>query len=264
MGKYIFLLFVVCVGLIVFVVKTGFIDFSEVIAKALGSKVVDVNGSEVETEAKPTRSLKSIIGKATANFPLDRTLVDSQGRPLKATVLGKSNGALVVKRSSDGRQFQIPLANLSANDQQFFSSMPDRHVEIVNSGPVVPANRVARWNTDMSSARREAQKYNLPIYLVFTGTSWCPPCQRMEKEVFNSSEFRTFSNRKLVLMKVVVPASRKISGLNSQLSTRFDIRSYPTILLLDSNGNDFYKKSGASTNPGSHVSKIEGLIASAK
>lgn len=253
MAKVIFFLLIVGAGLVFFVVKKDLINVDELL------RIVAVpDDGAAPTESGETSPFPSDDSITRPTFPMDRTLIDNQGRPLEASVLGKSNGSILVKRKFDQKEFVIALTKLSSADQEFFANVAD--YKPIPSKASLVAGRVARWNTNLSSAQKEATKYGLPIYLVFTGTSWCPPCQQMERSVFNSDTFRKFANENLVLLKVTVPASLRLSGLDAQLSAKFGISSYPTILLLDASGNSFYKKSGASVDPVGHTAYIKQRI----
>lgn len=152
-------------------------------------------------------------------LPLERSLVDARGRSLSVEVIAKKDGYLAVRRLEDDEFFSIHLETLGKEDQEFFANLPEsspRQVaefKSLNSGR---GERVARWNSTMSSADFEAAKFSLPIYLLFTGTSWCPPCKSLEAKVLNTREFQNFANSNLVLMKVDIPLSRIPDGLNKK------------------------------------------------
>lgn len=256
MMKTIFFLFLIGVGLVVYLIKSDHIDVKELILKVTET-TAESGDSTGETEGS---TFFPSFGNSRDKFPLERTVTDTRGRPLEGTILGKSNGSIAMKRSSDDKEFVIVLSKLSEADQKFFSEMADYKPVLLK--PNKMEGRVARWNSDSNSAQKEAIKFGLPIYLVFTGTSWCPPCQSMERLVFSSSAFRDFANQNVVLMKITVPGSRRLTGFDQQLSDQYGISSYPTILLLDDTGKEFYKHSGASIDPERHTTKMKKLIAS--
>ena len=45
------------------------------------------------------------------------------------------------------------------------------------------------FTTDMKAAVEEATEQDKDILLLFTGSDWCPPCKKLESEVFSQQEF---------------------------------------------------------------------------
>lgn len=95
------------------------------------------------------------------------------------------------------------------------------------------------WTDSISEAISQAERENKMIMLDFTGSDWCGWCQKLEDEVWNTSEFETWSEKNLV--KVFLDFPRQISlsedtkKQNQLLQQYFGVRGYPTIFLLDSN-----------------------------
>lgn len=63
----------------------------------------------------------------------------------------------------------------------------------------------AVWNTDLQKAMAEAKKSKKQIFLLVTGSTWCPPCKNLEKSVLSKPEFLSMAARSLVLVKADVP-----------------------------------------------------------
>ena len=60
---------------------------------------------------------------ATSALPMQRVLTDSTGRKLDATILEKTPTAIKCRRTSDGMEFTLDLAKLSAADQKFLADL---------------------------------------------------------------------------------------------------------------------------------------------
>lgn len=71
-------------------------------------------------------------------FPITRTLTDSAGRPLEATIIGRDTTSITVIRKSDGSRFDIPYDRLSAEDQAFVVKLP-----LQAAMPPAPGNSAA-------------------------------------------------------------------------------------------------------------------------
>lgn len=50
-------------------------------------------------------------------FPVERAIVNQEGKELKAVVLGKWEGYLTVERMADGQRFDLPIKGMSLSDQ---------------------------------------------------------------------------------------------------------------------------------------------------
>jgi thioredoxin-related protein len=96
------------------------------------------------------------------------------------------------------------------------------------------------WETNLETALQKAQKENKTVLVNFTGSDWCIWCQRLSNEVFSQSEFEKFAKENLVLVKIDFPKnieqSMETKFYNNQLAQRFGIEGFPTIILLNKNG----------------------------
>lgn len=96
------------------------------------------------------------------------------------------------------------------------------------------------WLTGMDGAKRKARETGRPIFALFTGSTWCPPCQYMESRVFNRKPFADFADEHLALVKFDVPAGRartEAEKAAEAMHTAYGIEGVPTMLLLDAEGN---------------------------
>lgn len=97
------------------------------------------------------------------------------------------------------------------------------------------------WETNLETALQKAQKENKAVLVNFTGSDWCIWCQRLSAEVFSQSEFEKFAEKSLILVKIDFPKnieqSMETRIYNNQLAQRFSVEGFPTIFLLNKNGN---------------------------
>jgi protein disulfide-isomerase len=98
-----------------------------------------------------------------------------------------------------------------------------------------------QWYTDFEEASRVASRQKKPMVLYFTGSDWCGWCKKMDQEVFSSQEFKAAVARKYIFVKLDFPMSSKLPESemrqNAQLKQRYGVTGYPTIVLIDSEGN---------------------------
>lgn len=99
------------------------------------------------------------------------------------------------------------------------------------------------WLTDMDKAQTEARNTHRFILLNFSGSDWCVPCIRMEKEIFYTPVFKEFSAANLVLVNADFPRlkknqlSKEQAGRNEALAEQYNPEGlFPLTLLLDASG----------------------------
>ncbi|MBC8039994.1 MAG: thioredoxin family protein [Opitutaceae bacterium] len=111
----------------------------------------------------------------------------------------------------------------------------------------------ATWLTDFKKAEKQAAAENKPLVLDFTGSDWCGWCIRLDKEVFSQKEFTDYAKQNLVLVKLDFPRSKSLAAAekkqNEELAQKYEVRGFPTIVVLDSKGKQLgklgYQKGGA-------------------
>lgn len=92
----------------------------------------------------------------------------------------------------------------------------------------------------MNAAQQKAQQEHKLILLKFSGSDWCIPCIRMEKEIFENVHFKSMADTGVVLVKADFPRKKKnlpakeIVLQNEKLAERFNPGgSFPLMVLMD-------------------------------
>ena len=100
--------------------------------------------------------------------------------------------------------------------------------------------QLLQWFTDAQAAQEKAKQENKFVLLDFTGSDWCGWCMRLKSEVFDQPEFVNFAQANLVLVEVDFPRHKLLDQpqkeANYRLAETYHITGYPTIILLDRNG----------------------------
>ena len=99
------------------------------------------------------------------------------------------------------------------------------------------------WNTDFAEAQRQARDEDKDLLLNFTGSDWCGFCIELEDAVFTRKAFVDLARNEFVLVEVDFPAKKPQSDAvkqqNAELKQRYGVAGYPTVLLIDSEGNPY-------------------------
>jgi protein disulfide-isomerase len=118
---------------------------------------------------------------------------------------------------------------------------------VLTAAPSLRAAELS-WQTDFAQASQQAAQEHKYILLDFTGSDWCPWCIKMDKEVFNQSQFSDFALKNLVLVKLDFPRKTAQSpaekSQNEDLAKKFGIEGFPTYVLLDSSGKEVRRQVG--------------------
>jgi thiol-disulfide isomerase/thioredoxin len=109
------------------------------------------------------------------------------------------------------------------------------------------------WKTDLPKALEQAKSEKKMVLIDFTGSDWCPPCKALHSNVLVSSEFTKFAKDNLVLVELDFPRTKQISAelktANQELAKKYGIRGYPTIIVLDGEGKELFRKVGYGGTP---------------
>lgn len=91
--------------------------------------------------------------------------------------------------------------------------------------------------TDMKAAVKQATDEGKDLMLLFTGSDWCPPCKKLEEEVFSQQEFLDGVSDKFVLVMLDFPKNKELElelkTQNDSLAEKFGIEGYPTVIMVD-------------------------------
>ncbi len=187
-----------------------------------------------------------------------RTWTNQDGRTLEAQMLS-ADGVQATVMTPDARVLNLQLASLSEEDQQYV-----RGTVHGSSTPAAAAPRKTDWNPNGEAALKEAAELNLPVLLLFTGSDWCPPCMRLEREVFEKRAFKEFANESLVLQIADFPRRKKLSQsqqrANQALAQKHGIRGYPTMVLLDAKGERVAQFGYRGESPEDFVKMLQGHL----
>jgi len=100
-----------------------------------------------------------------------------------------------------------------------------------------PVDGIDWFDGSVDEAFAAAQESGKPIYL-YWGAEWCPPCHAISATVFKSTEFIERS-------KLFIPVYLDGDKENAQAyGEKFGVLGYPTMLVLDSDGNELTRIPG--------------------
>jgi thioredoxin-related protein len=102
----------------------------------------------------------------------------------------------------------------------------------------VSAQSEIKFHHDWNDALAEATKTNKLIFMD-AYTTWCGPCKMMSKNVFTEGKVAAFFNENFVNAKIDME-----KGGGPALAKKYKVMAYPTLLFVDSEGNEVHRAVG--------------------
>ncbi|MET6990071.1 thioredoxin family protein [Sediminicola arcticus] len=100
------------------------------------------------------------------------------------------------------------------------------------------------WQENYKGVLAMAQHEDKPIVLVFSGSDWCAPCIKLDRDIWQSEEFKSYSKQNYLLYRADFPRKKEnklkdqVVQQNKELADRYNSKGYfPLVLVLDKNGN---------------------------
>jgi len=122
------------------------------------------------------------------------------------------------------------------------------------------------WRTDWDIAKVEAEQANKKLILVFSGSDWCIPCIKLEKEIWESLSFTQYAEQYYVLFRADFPKRKKnklpekIQKLNDRLASEYNSKGYfPLVVVLDTKGKVKGQLGYEKLTPEAYIALIEQL-----
>ncbi|MFT5465899.1 MAG: thioredoxin-related protein [Verrucomicrobiales bacterium] len=135
--------------------------------------------------------------------------------------------------------------------------------EVAKSGA-----EVGKWTQDYAAAAELAKEKSLPILLNFTGSDWNGWCKLMDATIFSKPDWAAYAAESLVLVTIDFPKDDSIVppdfvARNEALSSKFGVETYPTFIILESDGTTQLGKLGAGQGKtaDSFTAEVDGILA---
>lgn len=119
----------------------------------------------------------------------------------------------------------------------------------------------------LDSALAQAHSQHKQVLLRFSGSDWCIPCIRMEKELFSDAGFHSFAESSLVQLDADFPRLKKHQlpkaqqAENDRLAERYNPQGeFPLLVLLDDQGRVLRRwEGGVEAKPAAFVEQLAAL-----
>ena len=117
------------------------------------------------------------------------------------------------------------------------------------------------WLTDINQAIEQSKVSGKPIFAFFTGKEWCSWCKKLERQVLSKEGFINYAKENLVLLELDFPRGRRnLPQKQIELARKFNIKGYPTVILMDSSTNKIAKTGYEAMSPEQYVDHVKVLL----
>jgi len=120
------------------------------------------------------------------------------------------------------------------------------------------------WETNWTIASEKAEKNNQNIILVFSGSDWCAPCIKLDKEIWSTHEFQELSKNNFIMLRADFPRKSKNSlnreqqEHNNSLAEKYNQNGYfPYVVVLNSKGKVLGSLGYEKTTPELYFKKLK-------
>ncbi|WP_103864347.1 thioredoxin family protein [Aquimarina sp. I32.4] len=120
------------------------------------------------------------------------------------------------------------------------------------------------WLTDFEEAKESAKEYEKNMMLLFSGSDWCAPCIKLEKQILETQEFKEYANQHYILLKVDFPRKKKnqlpepLQKQNNDLAEKYNRSGgFPLIVILDKEGKKLGEVGYKKGTPSSYIQLLQ-------
>lgn len=114
---------------------------------------------------------------------------------------------------------------------------------LVISSSLFAQDAKEQWMLNYDKAVQKAKTEHKNILMSFSGSDWCLPCMKLEKEVFDTEAFLNYAADHYVLLKLDFPSKKKNAlskeqlAHNEQLAEKYNQDgSFPKVVVLSTDG----------------------------
>ena len=103
------------------------------------------------------------------------------------------------------------------------------------------------WASDYEAARVQSSEESKMFLLVFTGSDWCRPCMKLEREVLSQPEFAEFVGAHFVAYRADLPRNSKLISADMRVMHEALLKFYnpegtfPMLIIVDNDDQLIWK-----------------------
>lgn len=122
------------------------------------------------------------------------------------------------------------------------------------------------WKLDFEQAKKLAIEENKNIVIVFSGSDWCAPCIKLDRNIWQSEAFKKSADENWILVRADFPR-KKVNQLednqmakNRKLAEKYNIEgSFPLVVVIDKTGKILGKMGFKNVSPEEYIKMIHAV-----
>jgi protein disulfide-isomerase len=186
------------------------------------------------------------------------TVLEEKGEPRSR--LERGNTTMLTYEDTTIRLVDGKVVSQTGATAAYATSAAPRSGPAPRSGASSGPGFNGEWTTDYQSAMNTANGSGRSVLLFFTGSDWCGWCRRLEAEILDTEEFKTYASGNLVLVTLDFPRRIAQSDFtkrrNRELAQKYGIEGYPTIVVLNASGEEVGRLGYQPGGPGPFIKKL--------
>ena len=108
-------------------------------------------------------------------------------------------------------------------------------------------NSESIWEQDFSIAEKLTKSTDKPMLIYFTGSDWCGPCKMLVADIFETDKFKEGYKDAFIFYEADFPRNLDLVSTtqradNNKLKQKYGVKSYPTIVIVNSRGKEIGRK----------------------
>lgn len=121
------------------------------------------------------------------------------------------------------------------------------------------------FTDNLDEALKRAKENKRYVVAVFSGSDWCGWCKKLEKEILSTDTFRKGAEGKYELVYIDNPRNKDLLSEhgkknNEKLTDKYEIRGFPSVLVLDADGKKVAELGYEKAGPAKFLEKLETAI----
>ena len=124
------------------------------------------------------------------------------------------------------------------------------------------------WASSWSHATDSATSLNKPILLVFSGSDWCAPCIKLDRNIWTTPVFQSYAKKNLILYKADFPRRKAnqlpepLASENNKLAEQYNTKGYfPLVVLLSPKKDILGQTAYLNISPEAYIEKLQDMAA---